>query len=136
MHKLFSTGHLATIQNVEDSFESPVVKTAKKDRSVEIATDSTKQNDSSIKMRPHMPNMEELLNQISTGITRVRNEPLWVHKIHLEYAYDQVKLSQETSRQYNFALIRGNKNESHRFTQGFYRLSGILTKFQKKSIEH
>ena len=31
-----------------------------------------------------MPSMEELLNQISTDITRVQNEPLWISKIDLE----------------------------------------------------
>ena len=44
--------------------------TVKSDKSVKIALDSQKLNDSCIKMRPYMPNMEELLNQISVEIPR------------------------------------------------------------------
>ena len=64
LEKLIKTGHLEKVNNVdEDCFVSPVVITVKNDKSVKIALDSRKLNDSCIKRRPHMPNMEELLNQ-------------------------------------------------------------------------
>ena len=47
-----------------------------------------------------MPKIEELPKQISTEITRVQNEPLWLSKISLidlDYAYGQLKLSEETN---------------------------------------
>ena len=62
LEKLKITGHLEKVKHVdEDCFVFPRVKN---DKSKKIALDSRKSNDSSIKIRPHMPNMEELLNQI------------------------------------------------------------------------
>ena len=66
-------------------------------------------------MRPHMPNMEELLNKLSIEVTRVQNEPFWISKLDLEYAYGQLKLSEETIRQCDFSIAGGNVN-------GYYRL--------------
>ena len=76
----------------EDCFVSPVVITVKSDKSVKLALDSRKLNDRCIKMRPHMPNMEELLNQISVEITRDRTMQLFMSKIDLDYAYGHMKL--------------------------------------------
>ena len=109
LEKLIRTGHLEKINDVdEDCFASPVVITIKSDKSVKIALDSRKLNDSCIKMRPHMPYMQELLNQISVEITRDRTVSLFLSKIDLDYAYGQMKLSEETSRQCVFALTVGN----------------------------
>ena len=52
----------------------------------------------------HIPGMEEFLNQISVEITRDRTAQLFFSKIDLEYAYGQMKLSEETSRQCVFAI--------------------------------
>ena len=46
-----------------------------------------------------MPNLEELLNQISVEISRDRTIQLFISKIDLDYAYGQMKLSEESSRQ-------------------------------------
>ena len=63
LERLTKSGHLEKVNYVdEDCFVSPVVITVKSDQSVKIAVDSRKLNDSCIKIRPHMPNMEELLN--------------------------------------------------------------------------
>ena len=68
------------VDNVdEDCFVSLVVITVKRDKSVKIALDSRKLNDSCIKMKPHMPNTEELLNQILVEIPRDR-----IAHIHLK----------------------------------------------------
>ena len=73
LEKLIKSGHLEKVKDVnEDCFVSPVVRTVKNDESVKIALDSRKLNDSCIKMRPHMPNMEELILQLSVQITRDR----------------------------------------------------------------
>ena len=109
LDKLNRTGHLEKIIDVDENcFVSPVVITRKSDKSVKIALDSRKLNDSCIKMRPHMPNMEELLNQISVEITRDRTAEVFLSKIDLVYAYGQMKLSEETSRHCVFALTGGN----------------------------
>ena len=133
LEKLNRTGHLEKINDVdEDCFVSPVVFTVKSDKSIKIALDSRKPNDSCIKMRPHMPNMEELLNQISVEITRDRTVQLLLSKIDLDYAYGQMKLSEETSRQCVFALTGGNFSGYYRYKKGFYGLADIPTIFQGK----
>ena len=133
LKKLVRTGHLEKVNDVdEDCFVSPVVITVKSDKSVKIALDSRKLNYSCIKMRPHMPNMEELLNQFSVEITRDRTAQLSMSKIDLDYAYGQMKLSEETSRQYVFALAGGNFSGYYRFEKGFYGLADIPTNFQEK----
>ena len=45
-----------------------------------------------------MPNIEQVINEISSEIARVQNESLWISNIDLEYGYSQQKLSEETSR--------------------------------------
>ena len=98
----------------EDCFVSPVVITVKNDKSVKIALDSRKLNDSCFKRRPHVPNMEKMLNHILVEITRDRTLQLFIPKLELDYAYGQMKLSEETSRKCVFAIT------SAKFT-GYYR---------------
>ena len=118
-------------QSVEkNSLVSPIVITAKKDRPLKTALNSRKINESCIKMRPHMPNFEEILDQFSTDKARIQNEPLWMLKIDIDYAYDQLKLSKNASRQFRFAIIGGNMNGYHRFKKRFSGLSDIRTKFK------
>ena len=116
----------------EDCFVSPVVLTVKNDKSVNIALDSRKLNDSCIKRRPHMPKLEELLNQISVEITRDRTLQLLISEIDSEYAYGQMKLSKETSRQCVFAITGAKFSGYYRFKKGFYGLADIPTSFQEK----
>ena len=133
LERLIKTGHLEKVKHVdEDCFVSPVVITVKNDKSVKIALDSRKLNDSCIKIRPHMPNMEELLNQISVEITRDRTKELMMSKIDLDYAYGQMKISKETSRQCVFAITGGKFSGYYRFKKGFYGLAYIPTIFQEK----
>ena len=133
LEKLIKAGHLEKVNNAdEDCFVSPVVITVKNDKSVKIALDSRKLNDSCIKRRPHMPNMEEFLNQISVEITRDRTLQLFISKIDLEYAYGQMKLSEETSRQCIFAITGAKFNGYYRFKKEFYGLADIPTIFQEK----
>ena len=124
------------VNNVdEDCFVSPVVITVKSDKSVKRALDSRKLNDSCITMRPHMPNMEELLNQISVQITRDRIAQLFISKFDLDYAYGQKKLSDETSRQVVFALTGGNFSGYYQFKKGFTDLPISPRYFKKRLTE-
>ena len=113
-----------------------MVITVKSDKSVKIASDSRKLNDSCIEMRTHMPNMEELLNQISVEIRRDRTVKRFISKIDLDYAYGQMRLSEETSRRCVFALTGGKLSGYYRFKKGFYGLADIPTNSEKKSTEH
>ena len=83
--------------------------TVKNDKSVKIAFHSRYLNDSCIKIRPNMPIMEELLNQLSVEISTDRTKELMMSTSDLDYAYGQMKLSKETSRQCVFAIIGGKK---------------------------
>ena len=134
IEKLTKSGHSERVKQVdEDCFVSPVVITVKNDKSVKIALDSRNLNDSCIKVRPHMPNMEELLNQISVEITKDRTKELMMSKIDLDYEYGQMMLSEETSRQCVFAITGGNFSGYYRFKKGFYGLADIPTIFQEKN---
>ena len=79
-----------------------------------------------------MPNMEELLNQSSVESTRDRTVQLFISKICLDYAFGQMKLSEETSRQCEFALIGRIFNGYYRFRKWFYGHANIPTIFQEK----
>ena len=63
---------------------------------MKIALDLRKINDSCVKIRPRMPNMKELLNQLLVETTNDRTKELMKSKIDLDYAYGQMKLSEET----------------------------------------
>ena len=79
-----------------------------------------------------MPNMEELPNQTSEEITRDRTKELMISKIDLDYAYGQIRISRETSRQCVFAKTGGNFSGYSRFKKRFYGLADILTIFKEK----
>ena len=79
-----------------------------------------------------MSNMKELLNQISVEITKDRTKKLMISKIDLDYAYGQMMLSEETSRQCVFAITAANFSSYCRFKKGFYGLADIPTTFHEK----
>ena len=111
LDRLIKSGHLERLETIEDDcFVSPVVITVKKDKTVKIALDARKLNNSCVKKRPHMPNMEELLNQISAELSRNNHDPIWISVIDLDYAYGQMKLAPETSKHCNFAVTGENMN--------------------------
>ena len=62
-------------------------------------------------MRPHMPNMEGLLNQISSEITKAWNETLWISKTDLKQEYGQLKLSEKTSKHCKVAMTGAKKKD-------------------------
>ena len=133
IEKLTKSGLLESVKHEdEDCFVSSVVKTVKNDKSVKLVLDSQKLNDSCIKIRPHMPNMEKLLNQISVEITKDRTKELMISMIELDYAYSQMMLPEETSRQCVFAITAGNFSGYFRFEKGFQVLADIPTLFQEK----
>ena len=76
--------------------------------------------------------MEELQNQISVEITKDRTKELRISKIDLDYAYGQMMLFEETSRQCAFAITGENFSGYYRFIKGFYGVADIPTIFQEK----
>ena len=127
------SGHLEQLETIEEGcFVSPVVITVKKDKTVKIALDARKLNESCTKKSPHMPNMEELLNQISTELSKNDRDPLWISVVDLDYAYGQMKLAPETSKHCNFAMTGEKINGYYRFLKGFYGPADIPTIFHEK----
>ena len=87
LDQLIKSGHLEQLETVEeDCFVSPLVITVKKEKTVKIALDARKLNDSCVKKRPHMPNMEELLIKISAKLSKNDYDPIWISVIDLDYA--------------------------------------------------
>ena len=133
LDRLIKSGHLERLETIEeDCFVSPVVITVKKDKTVKTAQDARKLNDSCVKKRPHMPNMEELLNQISAELSGNNHDPIWISVIDLDYANGEMKLAPETSKHCNFAVTGENMNGYYRFLKGFYGPADIPTIFQEK----
>ena len=79
-----------------------------------------------------MPNMEELLNQISAELSKNDRDPIWISVVDLDYAYGQMKLAPETSKHCNFAMTGEKINGYYRFLKGFYGPADIPTIFQEK----
>ena len=128
-------GHLERLETIdEDCFVSLVVITVKKDKTLKIALDARK-----LKLREkrlHMPNMEELLNQISAELSRNDHDPIWISVIDLDYAYGQMKLAPEISKLCNFAVTGENMNEYYRFLKGFYGPADIPSIFPRKNRQN
>ena len=121
LEKLIENGHLEKAdKTTENCFVSLAVIAIKKDKSVKIALDSRKLNESCIKRKATMPNMEELISQISA-----------MSKIDLDYAYGQAKLSAEASRHCVFSIISGDFTGHYRFKKGFCGLADIPAVFQE-----
>ena len=137
IQKLIKSGHIEKLEEVpEDTFISPAVITVKKDKSVKIAIDSRKLNESCIKRRPNMPNMEDLINRISTEISKNDDDELWITKIDLDYAYGQMELDEETKKHCVFALIGGKVTGFYRFLKGFTACPIYRQYFKKKWTGH
>ena len=96
---------------------------------VKIALDSQKLNESYIKRKATMPNMEELISKMS--VTAKINGEIWMSKIDSDYAYGRAKLSTEASRHCVFSIIGGDFTGHYRFKKRFYGLSDIPTVFQE-----
>ena len=80
-----------------------------------------------------MPNMEELLTQISIELSRNDHDPIWISVTDPDYAYGQMKLAPETNKHCNFTVTCESMNGCYRFLKGFYGLAVISTIFQEKT---
>ena len=133
LDRLIKSGHFEKLETIEENcFVSPVVITVKKDKTVKIALDARKLNEICVKKRPHVPNMQELLNQISAELSKNNHDPIWISVIDLDYAHGQMRLAPETSKHCNFALTGERINGYYRFLKGFYGPGDIPTIFQEE----
>ena len=82
--KTLSIQALRNLHNVEkDCFVFRVKITVKKDKSKKIVLGSKNSNESCIKIRPPLPDLEKSRNQISTELTREQSEPICISKVDL-----------------------------------------------------
>ena len=84
--KLIKKGHLEKADGTtENCFVSPAVLTITKDKSVKIPLDSRTLNESCIKRKEAMPNIQDIIRKISAENTK-SNVEKWMSKIDLDYA--------------------------------------------------
>ena len=79
-----------------------------------------------------MPNMDELLNQISAELSKNDNDPIWISVMDLDYAYGQMKIASETSKHCNFAITGEKINGYYRFRKGFHGPADIPQNSKRK----
>ena len=84
-------------------------------------------NDNTIKRKAQMPNLEELLGQVTLSITKDESMPLYISTIDLEYAFGQISLHPETRKHCNIAIIGGEATGYYQFKKEFYGLSDMST---------
>ena len=79
--KLTKPGHLERLEHLDEKcFVLLVVITVKNDKSVNIASASRKLNESCFEVRPHLPNIEQVVNQNLVEITKDWTKDLWYRK--------------------------------------------------------
>ena len=118
---------------------SPAVIIVKKDKSLKIVLDSRKHNEVTIKRKAQMPNMEELISRISRKISEGKQGELSATKLDFDYAYDQIKLDENTKNICIFTVTGGDFTGYYRFLKEFYGLADIPTFFQERidtTLEH
>ena len=96
-------------------------------------------NDNTIKRKARMPNLEELLGQVSLSVTKDETLPLYTSTFYPEYTFGQVKLHPGTRKHCNIAIIGGEATGYYQLKKGFNGLSDMKTKFQEKidkTLEH
>ena len=80
----------------------------KKDKTVNIALDSRKLNEITVKRKAQMPNKEELISRISRKIADGEAAEIRISKFDLDYAYGQLPLSKNAMDLCIFAITGGN----------------------------
>ena len=132
MNKLIHDGHVVKLDKcTEDCFISPIVITVKRDDTLKLALDAKVFNEAVVKDKYQMPNVDDLIDTVGQLIDPDVAVPTWFSCIDLKYAYSQITLSQETSRQCNFNIVGGQATGTYRFQTGFYGLADMPAEFQK-----
>ena len=132
INRLMNEGHMVKLQECSDKyFVSPIVITVKKDGSIKLTLESRELNKQVHKNKYQMPNIDELVDGISQIIAERKAGNVYFTTLDFTYAYGQVSLEKETSKQCNFSLIGGKSTGTYRFKNGFYGLTSMPAEFQK-----
>ena len=77
-----------------------------------------------------MPNLDNLMDMIAENVGKGSGKTFFT-TLDMTYAYGQVELSEETSRQCNLQIIGGGATGIYKFVTGFYGLTTMPTEFQR-----
>ena len=132
IQKFIQEGHVVKLNNcTKEHFKSPIVIKAKKDGSVKLAMDAKPMNDQIHKNQYQMPNLLELLDSAVQIIKSDKVGDVWLTSLDLKYAFSQILLSDEVSRQCNFNIVCGKQTGTYRFKTVFFGLTDMPKEFQK-----
>ena len=79
-----------------------------------------------------MPNMEDLINRISTEISKNDEEEVWITKIDLDLRLRSNGIRRRNQKTLRIRTNRRKSNGFYRFLKGFHGLSDLPTIFQEK----
>ena len=83
-----------------------------------------------------MPNLDELIDEVSQIITAKAESILYFTVLDLKYAYSQIRLTADTAKQCNFNIVGGQATGTYRFLTGFYGLADMPTNFKRQRTEY
>ena len=116
----------------DENFISSVVITVKSDQSIKIAVDSKILNDAIHKKKFQMQSIDHLMDKVAMKISELKTtkRTLYLRKIDLKYAYNQLPLHPDAQKHCKFKTLGGNAGGTYRFLNGFYGLTDLLATFQ------
>ena len=124
IEKLIKQGHIEKANNIDENcLVSPVVITVKKDKSIKIALDSRKLNETSVKRKVQMPNMEELISRMSRKIAGGPADEIWI-KIRFRLCIRTITTLKRSQKSVHIRCNRGKFNRVLPLPKGFLRFSG------------
>ena len=119
-------GHIIILEKCdEDCFISPIIITRKKDASINLALDSKLLNDQIFKNKYQIPNIYELIDNVTLQFSEKSNGRVWFCILDLKNAYGQMKLCKQTSKQCNYSIVGGKTTGTYRFLTGIYGLGDM-----------
>ena len=119
-------GHIKKLEKCDDyCFISPIVITRKTNGSNKLALDSKLLNDQIFKNKYQLPNILELIDNVALQISEKSIGQVWFSNLDLKNAYSQLKLCDQTSKQFNFIIVGGKTTGTYRFLFGFYGLGDM-----------
>ena len=112
---------------------------SKERRLKKLAMDAKPINRQLFKNKYQMPNVDELIDEVSQIVTEKKKTTLYFLVLDSKYAYSQLKLAADTARQCNFNIVGWKATGTYRFLTGFYGLADMPAEFQKamdRTVNH
>ena len=78
-----------------------------------------------------MPNIHELVNNVTSQDSNDSAGEVWFTNLDLNNAYSQLSSDNFTSSHCNFSLVRGDITGTYQFLTGFYVFGDMPNEFQR-----